>query len=341
MAMKTENKIYIALSVLALLGGGVFLTQKQQKKEQQRYFSSGSSANIPELKVSGENAEKITKLEIKNADKSEVTLEKSGEEWKVTKPVEYAANQANVKSTIDNLKELKGKEVIDSSAGSYGEYSVDDGKAVHVVAYKGSEKIIDLYFGKSGGRGQMVRKAGTDGVFAVSGYSSYQFTREVKSWRDNEIAKFDEAAPVKIEIKNENGDFSFIKEGESWAATNKGKKIDRYDDSKVKDMVRALKSLTAEDFADGKSDTDTGLDKPAATLVISLKEGTPIKLLVGKTAAGENRYARKEGVPQVFVLSSWTAGWAVAKADKFQKPEEKKDGSGGASSSKDEKKDKK
>ena len=36
-------------------------------------------------------------------------------------------------------------------------------------------------------------------------------------------------------------------------------------------MLRAYKALTAEDFADDKTDADTGLDKPA-TLAFTLKD---------------------------------------------------------------------
>jgi hypothetical protein len=253
-------------------------------------------------------------------------LEKVDGAWRVKSPVDYAANQQNVKSVLDNLKELKAKDVIDTTEAAYGEYNLDEAKAVHVVAYKGGDKAADLYFGKSGGRGQMARKTGQVGVYAISGYSSYLYQRDVKNWRDNAILKFDDAAVTKVDLKNENGDFLFKKEGESWVGTVKGDKIERFDENKVKDMLRAYKTLNAEDFGDGKSDADTGLDKPAAQVTFTLKEGDPIKLAVGKTSSGESRYLKKEGSAQTYIVSSWAAGWAVGKTDKFQKPEDKKDG---------------
>jgi len=289
----------------------------------------------------------VTKLSVKNGDKPEVILEKDGDKWKVKKPVDYLANQQNVKSLLDNLKELKPKDLIDKGTATYADYQVDDAKAVHVVAYKGNDKAVDLYFGKSGGRGQMARKAGTDGVFAITGYSSYIYARDVKGWRDTALLKFDDAGALKVDIKNENGEFSFAKEGEAWVGKFKGEKaekadkIDRFDEAKVKDMLRAYKALAADDFGDDKTDADTGLDKPAATVTIALKEGDPVKLTVGKTASGESRYLKKEGDKQVYVISSWAAGWAVAKSDKFQKPDKKKKDENKDEKKKDEKKDEK
>ena len=59
-------------------------------------------------------------------------------------------------------------------------------------------------------------------------------------------------------------------------------------------MLRAYKALNADDFGDGKSLADTGLDKPEATVTISLKDGAgTYTLLVGKTATGRNRWAKR------------------------------------------------
>lgn len=329
--MNNQIKIGIAAVVLVGMAGAVYQAQQADKQENIRLSTGASSGALPEFKLASEDVDKITKLEIKS-DKSDVVLEKTGDTWHVKKPVDYLANQQNVKSLLDNLKELKAKDVIDKGTGAYAEYQVDDAKATHVVVYKGNDKALDLFFGKSGGRGQMARKAGTDGIFAVTGYSPYIYSRDTKGWRETSILKFDDAAVTKVELKNEHGEFAFSKEGESWEAkvkagkkAEKAEKLARFDDSKLKDMLRAYKALSADDFGDEKSDADTGLDSPAANITFTLKEGDPVKIVVGKTSSGENRYLRKEGDKQVYVISSWSAGWAVADLEKFQKPEEKKE----------------
>ena len=48
-------------------------------------------------------------------------------------------------------------------------------------------------------------------------------------------------------------------------------------------MLRAFKALNADDFGDGKSLADTGLDKPEATVTVQLKDDAEAhELLVGK-----------------------------------------------------------
>jgi hypothetical protein len=325
--MKNEQKIYAAAGVLAVVLGGLYFVQKSDKDEMVMHTpGAASSASLPDVKLASDDADKITKIQIKNAGKGEVVLEKQGDAWKLTKPISYAANQQNVKSLLDNLKEIKIKDTIDSSKNQYATYEVDDDKSVHVQAFKGADKAIDLFFGKSGTRGQMTRLSDKDGIYVANGYSSYLYTRELKDWRDRDVMKFEDANVISVSLTNENGAFSFSKSDDKWTGTFKGKPISNFDPEKVKDLMRAYKSLTAEDFADDKGVTDTGLDKPAV-LSFSLKDnGGTQKISVGKTSSGSSRYAQKDGASNVVILSSYAADWAASAESKFQKPEEKKDG---------------
>jgi hypothetical protein len=325
--MKNEQKIYAAAGVLAVVLGGLYFVQKSDKDEMVMHTpGAASSSSLPEVKLPGDDADKITKIQIKNAAKGEIVLEKQGDSWKLTKPINYAANQQNVKSLIDNLKEIKLKDTIDSGKNQYATYELDDDKSVHVQAFKGADKAVDLFFGKSGTRGQMTRLSDKDGIYVANGYSSYLYTRELKDWRDRDVMKFEDGNVISASLTNENGAFSFSKSDDKWTGTFKGKPIPNFDPEKVKDLLRAYKSLTAEDFADDKAVTDTGLDKPA-TLSFTLKDnGGTQKITVGKTSSGSSRYAQKDGASNVVILSSYAADWAAAAESKFQKPEAGKDG---------------
>jgi hypothetical protein len=323
--MKIESKIYAAGGILVLLLGGLFMVMKNAKEEAMTHSSVAAAAALPEIKLAAEDADKITKIQISNAGKGEVVLEKQGDAWKVTKPVNYPANAANVKSLLDNVKELRLKDSIDTGKTQYATYDLEDDKAVHVQLFKEGAKAFDLYFGKSGSRGQMTRLTDKDGVYVTSGYSSYLYAREVKDWRDKEIAKFDDANVVAATITNENGNFEFKKDGEKWVGTFKGKPIPNYEQEKTKDFLRSFKSLTADDFGDGKTPMETGLTKPAV-VTFTMKEGEPLKILVGGTSTGTSRYAMKDGNPTIFTVNSFTGDWATAALSKFQTPQPSKDG---------------
>lgn len=344
--MKTEHKIYAGLAVLAILGGGYYVTNSSAKAEREQRTVSSAKAELPAISIAAEDVEKITRVEIKNADKPKIVLEKKGDLWELVEPIAAKVNQTDARSLIDNFKELKIKESIDPGDKNYAQYDLEDQKAVHVVAMRGGDKALDLYFGKSGTRGQMARVGGKPGVFTVDKYQAFLYTKEAKNWREKSILKLsdDDAKKVSaVELKNANGVFKFTKDGEAWKASRekvdkegkleKVEKWEKFDSAKVEDLVRAFKSLAAIDFAEADvKPEDTGIDaaeKEGGVLKIKLGD-TEHVLRIGKVQKGKNRYAIKEGGDgTVFVISSWSADWGAADAAKFEKKDEKKDGKDG------------
>lgn len=310
--MDRQTKIIIGVLVLGGLSYGAY----SQIKKDQNVGKAVAKPDLPELK----GTDDVDKITIKS-EKGEIELEKKGAAWQLVKPVVAQANQTNVKSLLDNMKEIKVDEVVanDADDALKKQYELDDAKGVHVVTSKGGEKKLDATFGKSGGRGNMVMLPGNKAIFAAKGYSGWMYAREAKDWRDKEIFKFDDANASAVTISNPNGEFVFAKDGDKWTGKLKGKAIERLDEEKVKDAVRAMKNLLADDFADGKPDADTGLGAPEGTLAVSLKDGSKYTLYAGKTSTGENRYAKKEGDGTIFVIGSWPAGFVMANVDKFQK----------------------
>jgi len=314
MALSRDKQIGVALVVLAGLGAAAYF---QQKKDAEVGTSAKASADLPT--ISG--PEDIDKFSVTNGEKGEFVLAKEGEKWMITKPVHALANQTNVKQMIDNLKELKATEVVASAATDdiKKSYDLDPAHAVHIVAWKGADQKVDDTFGKLGSRGEMVMVGDKPSVYAAKGFSVSLYNREQKGWRDAEIFKFDDGNATSVTIENANGSFSFTK-GDKWAGTFKGQPIDRYDDTKVPLMVTAHKALQADDFGDGKAPADTGLDHPAGTITITLKDNAGKYVLhVGKSASATSFYAQKEGDPTIYTVSKAVAEWATADVSKFQK----------------------
>ena len=343
MALSTEHKLYISVGVLAVLGGALFLQSKKDAAEAESYTQSGQAAALPKVDLSEDDIKKVDKITLtKPAGDAgtpvEVELTKSGDDWKLTKPVAASANQANVKSLLENLKSLKSTELIDSTKTNYAKYGVSDDKAVHAVFSKGSAGGVGLYFGDSGGRGQMTRVGGKDGVYAVKGYSSFLYSRDVKGWRDMAILKFEDADVTNVNIDNANGSFAFTYD-KGKTTKNEFKKgkdgtaepIKNYDESKLVDLLRAYKALNADNFADkSKTEADTGLDKPVATIVFTLKDGAKREVRYGTPAEGTSHWAKVTGSDEIWSVSSWAVEWATADEKKFQKSDDKKPGSADA-----------
>jgi hypothetical protein len=173
----------------------------------------------------------------------------------------------------------------------------------------------------------MMRLAKQDGVFALKGFSKWLYERDASGWRDKTMFKFEDKDVVKVGIENSNGVFSFEKSGETWtgkhgAKANAQKPIDKFQASKVDDLLRAYKTLSAMDFGDHKQPAEVGLATPQATVTIELRGGSGLHVLkLGNVAEGSNRWAMTNGSDQIYTISSWSADWATANAAKFQVPD--------------------
>ncbi len=251
--MKPEQKIAGAVAVLLALGGAFYFTRDSAKAEREAHSGASTKSDLPNITVVKEEADKITKLEFKSGDKEQIVLEKKGDAWEITKPIQAKANKNDIKSLLDGLKDLKTKDVIDRTTAGYEQYDVSDGKGVHFVAYKGGDKAIDVIFGKSGTRGQMVRVVGTDGIWIADGYQSHLYTKEVKNWRDKSIVEFEEANVASVEIENENGKYIFTKAGDNWSGTFKDSGKPKKKEEDKKDDAKADKK---DDKAEPKKDGD-------------------------------------------------------------------------------------
>ncbi len=337
--MSRDKLIIIGVVVLGLLG---FLVYKQQQSDASMGQATATSKDFPTINAPDD----IDKVSITNGEKGEVVLEKVPDPkgapvdggpatmWVLKKPVSVAASQQAVKDLVANLKDVKVDSQVNLKLDDdvRKEKELDPAHAVHIVAWKGGDKKIDESFGKSGKAGQLVVVADKpDQVFAAKGYSAYLYAKEVKDFRDKEVLKFEDAGASQVTVANSHGVLSFTK-GDKWVGTLDKKPIARFDEEKVKDMLRAYKALNAEDFGDGKSLADTGLDKPESTVTIELKDGAgKYEILVGNVSTGTNRWAKRSDSDTIVQLSNFSSEWATSDVSKYQSAADAGAGDGGTS----------
>jgi len=337
--MSRDRLLIFSVALLGVLG---ILVYKQAKKDEAIGQPMASTSDFPTISAPDD----ITKISITNGDKGEVVLEQITDAntpptdagpattWVVTKPVRADANQQSVKDLVANLKDLKITSQINLRLDddTRKEKQLDAAHAVHVVAWKGADKKVDDLFGKSGAVGQLVSTADKpDIVWAAKGYSSYLYTKEPKDFRNKEIFHFDDANVLQAVITNAHGTFSFSKTGDKWAGTSGKKPIARFDQEKVKDMLRSYKGLNADDFGDGKSLSETELDKPEAQLELHLNGDSKVyEFSVGRVSSGTNRWAKRTDSDTIYQIANYASEWLTSDVSKYQSPADAGTGDSGA-----------
>ena len=89
-----------------------------------------------------------------------ITIERRGPGWELTTPIVSEASPAKVDEAIQNLETLHLWKQLDPGTSYYDQYDLTEDNALHIVAWRGADKVVDLFCGKGSSDGQLVRLPG-------------------------------------------------------------------------------------------------------------------------------------------------------------------------------------
>ena len=195
-----NRKTLIAGAVFAgLIIVAVIVTRSPEKGSR-----TEGQAPRPVAKVS---AGGIDTLEITKDGKTTV-IKKDGANYKVEKPVPYAADQDAAKQAFEAIEKLEFDGIVSDQKAKHDEFEVG-AKSVRVVAKNsktsGDKALVDLRIGKVANNQTMVRVEGKDEVWQAVGSLKFEFDKDASAWRDKSITTFLEADAERIEIASKTG----------------------------------------------------------------------------------------------------------------------------------------
>jgi hypothetical protein len=333
-----------AATVLALgVGAGLAGCERKPAATEAR----PDAAALPSIALAPGDVARLTRLSIDRLDDSEgvhparlkITLERRGDTWALTAPIAGEASRPAVDETARNLETLRLWKLLDAGTRYYDQYDLTDDKAMRITAWVGERKVVDIFCGKGAQEGQLVRLPDRDGMFALinwgpQGYGGFLFTRALRDWRETAIFRFDDADVAAIEIRNPSGLLRFERHGAGWSATRARpggapRPWTTFDVAKIGQLLRDTRTLSADEFADGVSHADAGVEdaeRIGGVLRIERRRAGPLTLRVGKLAHDTTRFGLPDsrwatsdgGDGTLYVLSPYTSGWALADSHKFE-----------------------
>ncbi len=323
----------------ALLGLAIW--KLGERNEEGAVVDPDAASLLPDLV-----ATEIDRLEIRRPKEEPIVIEKKSGKWRITAPLQAEADETAVSTALDKLDDLEVMDLAATKAAHHERLGVTDEEAVHVVVGRdGGKEWIHLLIGSYRGGNTMVRKAGDDRVAAVRGSIKYAFNKALRDWRDRRVVDIEPKRVVFARFENEHGRFAFEREpGGTWRLAE-GTVLERFDPDKVAGVVSSLARMRASDFAEADVDEAvSGLGAGAARVLLRIspeaKEGDgdggapsepseQIVLLLGKQVEGKEQFhLRREGRDVVYLVSKYLAERLRPAADRFQRPEEKKDDEG-------------
>ncbi|HEV8236597.1 MAG TPA: DUF4340 domain-containing protein [Gemmatimonadaceae bacterium] len=253
--------------------------------------------------------DKVDRIEV-NADNKTLELAKSGNDWKIVKPVQALSDSTATEGLIGKVQSAQMKSIVSDnvSAADLKKYGLDKPSAT-ITFSLGSAKASLLVGGKSGDGSLYARDASKPLVMTLDATLLDDFKKGPDDYRKKDLFAFRAYDANRIEITRGGQTVAFDKikgakpeDEDKWrrAAQGGAKPVDA-DKEKMSVLLAKLESVRAASFVD--STAKTGLDSPAMTVYAKFDDGKKEeRVTFGKS--GDAVYASRPGEPGAAKVST-------------------------------------
>ena len=253
-------------------------------------------------KVFQVEAPKVKELDLASAER--IHLVKEGSAWRMTEPGPAPADASAVESVLTSLAGLQMDEVVGDNVTDLAQYGLAQPRTTVSATVEGAPSPLTLLLGDKtpDGAGVYAKTGASPRVFTVAAYQEGALARKPFDLRDRDVLHFQQDAAASLDVTGPQGAYSLASDGTEWTivrplATRAGR-------WSVDGLVGALASLRMESVAAESADDlkPFGLDKPARTVRVGLKDGSSRTLEIGSGAGEKTFHAREAGSRQVVVI---------------------------------------
>ncbi len=145
-------------------------------------------------------------------------------------------------------------------------------------------KTSTLLVGKEEEQKVYVKLAETPRIWKINKWEADRIPSSPAQWRDKTIARVEPSDVTKIEVtKDKERTLLERVDDKTWKSS-----AGEVDQNKVQAILRTTQTLRATRVLDGIDAKTAGLDKPRATLILTKKDGTQTKLILGADKDGQS-----------------------------------------------------
>jgi hypothetical protein len=236
---------------------------------------------------------KVDALEAVTAERT-VQMAKTGEEWKLTKPVDARADYGTVEGLVGRLQTAQMKAMIASDAPDLKEYGLDKPEATATLT-AGSARAV-LLLGKKSADGTLFAKdASRPMIFTVEAGLLDELKKPADDYRRKDVFEARPYNAGRLEITRGKDALVFEKvkgtgkdTTEKWRQTSPAAR--EVDAARMDEFLTKLTNLRVQSWAAPTS--KTGTDSPVLTVVLSFDDGKKQERVVLGQSGGDTYAAR-------------------------------------------------
>lgn len=253
----------------------------------------------------------VTAADLRNP-RAQFRLERRGEDWFLTAPLELRADESNVRDLLDAVSFAKVNEIVAETTDSLARYGLDrpayelrvrteNGEERALLVGRRAPKATDKkddqvrYYAKDTSRSM---------VFTISQSLVQEFDRTLFDLRSKRIVHFDRAQLTRLELRNEHLTLVAEKTADGkWLVREPAEHKDK--EARVSSILSALEFTRAEAILDQPAAAVLSqLEKPAIEIALTDSGGTT-RIVVSAVREGKVYARAGESGPVLQFPESW------------------------------------
>src|SRR5687768_11316808 len=189
----------------------------------------------------------VNKVVVTSADKRKLVLEKSGANWRMTEPVNAAADTFAVDSLVRAVTGLRSSGEVQVDAQNRDSVGVDTPRyTVELTAAGGKSATVNVGNRSAVGGNAYVKLPKEGKTYVVSADAFTQLDKPFTSYRQQKLVTASAADLKQIEITRDDGRLVLHKSGNDWQIIEPQKMP--AESSEVSDLTFAITGLNATEF---------------------------------------------------------------------------------------------
>jgi hypothetical protein len=151
-----------------------------------------------------------------------LTFAKVNDAWQLSSPVNYPADQRQVKNLFETVFAIEtSKTALSESKTALQTYQISDSAGTHVLVRDASGKELShVIFGKSATGKTPARYAGSNKVYSAGQNVNYMITPKLDTWRDKYITNTETDLVSALEVTYDKLHYSLTRQDTAWVYDN-------------------------------------------------------------------------------------------------------------------------
>jgi len=290
------------IALVVVLGGLFayiyFVTWKQPE-------GGDASASKLDKVFAGLQSDKVDEIRVHSESGDSTVLLKDKDGWKIAEPMAAAAQDSEASGIANALSQLEVARVIDENPASLAEYGLGAPRIEIQFKAAGDKDFKKLFIGQKTptGANLFAKRNDDKRVFTIAAFQEQTFNRSTFELRDKTAIKFDRDKVDHVEATADSKTVELAKAGGDWTLLKPMQAPS--DAAAAENLISKVQSAQMKSIVTNNvSPADLkkyGLDKPTASVTLSLGSAKASLLLGGKAGDG-SVYAKDASKPVVMTI---------------------------------------